>query len=72
MKPATASYSKFRQRTPVRVKKFNVIFIFETEDALNKFVNSGWEMGAKADAAATASEGKGGGLAGAVSVSDGV
>jgi lipid-binding SYLF domain-containing protein len=56
----------------VGVKKFNVIFLFETEDALNKFVNSGWEMGAQADAAATAGEGKGGGVAGAVSVSDGV
>ena len=54
------------------VKKFSVIFIFETEAALNKFVNSGWEMGGQADAAAKAGEGKGGGVAGAVSVSDGV
>ena len=56
----------------VGVKKFSVIFIFDTEAALNKFVNSGWEMGGQADAAATAGEGKGAGLAGAVSVSDGV
>jgi len=56
----------------VGVKKFSVIFIFENENALNKFVNSGWEMGGQADAAAKAGEGKGGGIAGAVSVSDGV
>jgi lipid-binding SYLF domain-containing protein len=56
----------------VGVKKFSVIFVFQTEDALKGFVNSGWEMGGQADAAATAGEGKGGGIAGAVSVSDGV
>jgi lipid-binding SYLF domain-containing protein len=56
----------------VGVKKFSVVFVFENETAFNKFVNSGWEMGGQADAAATAGEGKGGGLAGAVSVSDGV
>ena len=27
------------------VKEFNVIFVFATEDALNKFINTGWEFG---------------------------
>ena len=49
----------------IGVKKFSVIFVFDTEDAWNKFVNSGWEWGGQADAAATAGEGKGGGIAGA-------
>jgi len=56
----------------IGVKKFSVIFVFDNEDAWNRFVNSGWEWGGQADAAATAGEGKGGGIAGAVSVSDGV
>lgn len=54
------------------VKKFRLIFIFETDAAMNKFINSGWEFGGQADAAAKAGEGKGLAAAGAVSVSDGV
>ena len=27
------------------VKKFSVIFVFDTEKALSGFVNSGWEFG---------------------------
>ncbi len=53
------------------VKKFSVIFVFENETALNKFVNSGWEFGGQSTAAATTGE-KGGALAGAASVSPGV
>jgi lipid-binding SYLF domain-containing protein len=54
------------------VKKFSVIFIFDTEKALNKFVDSGWEFGGQAGVAAKAGEGKGAAAAGAVSVSEGV
>ena len=54
------------------VKKFKVIFVFDTEKAFNKFVDSGWEFGGQSDAAAKAGEGKGASVAGAVSVSDGV
>lgn len=54
------------------VKKFKVIFIFDSENAFNKFVNSGWEFGGQSDAAIKAGEGKGASVAGAVSVSDGV
>ena len=32
------------------IKKFRVIFIFETEEALNQFINSGWEFGGQATA----------------------
>ncbi len=53
------------------IKKFRVVFIFETESALNDFVNSGWEFGGQATAAAT--DGKSGGAyQGSVSVMPGV
>jgi lipid-binding SYLF domain-containing protein len=51
--------------------KFRVVFVFETLDAFNSFVNSGWEVGANAMAAAK-SKSEGGALAGAVTVSKGV
>lgn len=53
------------------VKKFSVIFVFDNDKALNSFINSGWEFGGQAGAAATTGE-KGGSMAGAASVSDGV
>ncbi len=53
------------------VKKFQVVWVFETEQALNNFVNSGWEFGAQATAAAK-SDDKGGAYQGAVAVSPGV
>jgi lipid-binding SYLF domain-containing protein len=53
------------------VKKFRVIFVFDNEKALDSFVNSGWEFGGQATAAAKNGD-KGGSMAGAASVSDGV
>lgn len=53
------------------VKKFRVIFVFDNEKVLDSFVNSGWEFGGQATAAAKAGD-KGGSMAGASSVSDGV
>ncbi|MGA8489567.1 MAG: YSC84-related protein [Terriglobales bacterium] len=53
------------------VKKFSVIFVFDTGKAFNTFVNSGWQFGGQATAAAKNGD-KGGAMAGAVSVSDGV
>lgn len=53
------------------IKKFRVVFIFETESALNEFVNSGWEFGGQATAAASY-DNKGGAYQGAVSVMPGV
>ncbi|HQR44486.1 MAG TPA: YSC84-related protein [Thermoanaerobaculia bacterium] len=55
----------------IGVKKFRVVFVFESEGALNSFINSGWEAGGEATAAAKAGD-KGGDLAGALSVSPGV
>jgi lipid-binding SYLF domain-containing protein len=51
--------------------KFRVVFVFDTLDAFNSFVNSGWEAGANAMAAAK-SKTEGGALAGAVTASKGV
>lgn len=54
------------------VKKFRVIFVFENRKAFDGFVNSGWEFGGQASAAAKTSPEKGGSMAGAASVSEGV
>jgi len=51
--------------------KFRVVFVFETLEAFNSFVNSGWEAGAN-DMAAAKTKTEGGALAGAVTVSKGV
>jgi lipid-binding SYLF domain-containing protein len=53
------------------VKKFSVIFVFDNEKALNSFVNSGWQFGGQATAAASTGT-QGGAMAGAALVSDGV
>jgi len=53
------------------VSKFRNIFVFETQNALNSFVNSGWQFGGQATAAAK-TDNSGGAMAGATSVSDGV
>jgi lipid-binding SYLF domain-containing protein len=53
------------------VKKFQVVWVFETEAALNNFINSGWEFGAQATAAAKAGD-KGSAYQGAVAVAPGV
>ena len=53
------------------VKNYDVVWVFESEKSLNKFINSGWELGAQTNLTAVA---KGQGLAfeGAISVSPGV
>ena len=52
-------------------KKFQVVWVFATEEALNNFINSGWEFGGQATAAAKTAD-KGTAYQGAVSVSPGV
>jgi len=52
-------------------KKFQLVWVFENEKALNDFVNTGWEFGAQATAAAKAGD-KGAAYQGAISVSPGV
>jgi lipid-binding SYLF domain-containing protein len=53
------------------IKKFRLIFVFENQVDLDRFINSGWELGGQATATAQAG-GQGGGLAGAMSISPGV
>jgi lipid-binding SYLF domain-containing protein len=53
------------------VKKFQLVWIFETQKAFNDFVASGWEIGAQTTATAKLNE-QGAWAAGAISVSPGV
>jgi lipid-binding SYLF domain-containing protein len=53
------------------VKKFRVVFVFDTERSLDSFINSGWQFGGQSTAAATTGT-KGGSMAGAASIADGV
>lgn len=47
------------------IKKFRLIFVFDNKSDLDRFINSGWELGGQAS-------GEGAALAGAMSVSPGV
>ena len=53
------------------VKKFQLVWVFETQDALDSFINSGWELGAQTTAGGAVS-GQGVAIQGALSVSPGV
>ena len=64
--------AEFQPGLGLGAQKYRLVFIFENPDAFNKFVTSGWELGANAMAAAKDEQGEGGGGAGAVTVSDGV
>lgn len=50
------------------VKKFKLIWVFATQAALDKFVNSGWEIGGQATASAKTGD-KGASYQGAVAIS---
>ena len=56
----------------VGIKKFRVIFVFDNQKAFDSFVDSGWEFGGQASAAAKTQPEKGGSMEGAASVSEGV
>jgi len=53
------------------VKKFSLVWVFENQSGLDTFVNSGWELGGQASAAAKAGE-TGAAMQGALAVSPGV
>jgi lipid-binding SYLF domain-containing protein len=53
------------------VKKFRLVWVFDSKQALEQFINSGWELGGQASAAAKSGD-KGGSYQGAMSVSPGV
>jgi lipid-binding SYLF domain-containing protein len=55
----------------IGVKKFRLVWVFEKTGDFNKFVNSGWELGGQASAAAKTTD-QGAAFAGALSVSPGV
>jgi len=55
----------------VGVKDYRVIFVFESDDAFAKFLDSGWSCSAQTDAAAKAGE-KGAAYSGAVEIAPGV
>jgi lipid-binding SYLF domain-containing protein len=55
----------------IGIKKFRLVWVFESRQALEQFVNSGWEFGGQASAAAKSGD-KGGSYQGAMSVSPGV
>jgi len=55
----------------VGVKDYRVVFVFETDEALGRFVDSGWAAETQADAAAKTSK-SGGAYSGAVMVAPGV
>ena len=48
-------------------KDFRLVFVFHNKDSMNRFVESGWALGAQADAAAKASD-KGGAVGGEITV----
>jgi lipid-binding SYLF domain-containing protein len=53
------------------VKKFQLVWVFETKSAFDKFVSSGWEIGAQTTASAQLNQ-QGAFATGAMSVSPGV
>ena len=53
------------------IKKYDLVFVFETREALQAFITQGWEYGGQATAAAKV-RGEGKAYSGAVSVSPGV
>ena len=55
----------------IGIKKFRLVWVFESQKLLDQFVNSGWEIGGQTSLSAQAG-GKGGGFAGAMSVSPGI
>jgi len=63
--------AEFQPGIGLGAAKFRLVFVFETLDAFNSFVTSGWEAGANAMASAK-TKAEGGALAGAVTVSKGV
>jgi lipid-binding SYLF domain-containing protein len=55
----------------IGVKKFRLVWVFEKQKDLDNFINSGWELGGQASAAAQTGD-IGASFAGAMSVSPGV
>jgi len=54
------------------VKNFRLVWVFEKKSDLDKFINSGWELGAQSTASAKAAGQGASAFAGAISVTPGV
>jgi lipid-binding SYLF domain-containing protein len=63
---------EFQPGLGLGAEKYRLVLIFENPDAFNKFVTSGWELGANAMAAAKDDKGAGAGGAGALTFRNGV
>lgn len=70
-KPVFMKMVELQAGLGIGVKSFTVVFVFETEEALKNFMNSGWEFGGQATAAAKY-DNKGGAYEGAANVAEGV
>ena len=55
----------------IGVKSYMLVWVFDNEKGYNDFINSGWELGAQASAAAKAGS-SGGALQGAMEIASGV
>jgi lipid-binding SYLF domain-containing protein len=53
------------------ISKFRQVFVFQTHDALNNFINYGFELGAQATGAVQGA-GQGGSISGAINIGNGV
>jgi lipid-binding SYLF domain-containing protein len=62
---------EFQPGLGLGAEKYRIVLIFENPAEFNKFITSGWEVGANAMAAAK-DKNEGGGAAGAMTVSEGV
>ena len=54
------------------IKKYDLVFVFETEEAYTDFVDNGWQASSNATFAAKASQSTGKAYSGAASISEGV
>jgi lipid-binding SYLF domain-containing protein len=63
--------AEFQPGLGLGAEKYRIVLIFENPAAFNKFITSGWEVGANAMAAAK-DKNEGGSAAGAMTVSEGV
>jgi lipid-binding SYLF domain-containing protein len=63
---------EFQPGLGVGAEKYRLVLIFQNQEAFNKFVTSGWELGANAMAAVKDDKGAGGGGAGALTFRNGV
>jgi len=70
-KPIYMKMAEVQAGLGIGIKKFRLVWVFESKQALDQFVNSGWELGGQASLAAKTGD-RGAAFQGAMSVSPGV